>query len=91
MNINHKETRFSILFDIFNFTNMLNKNWGRMYALTENKFSLIQFAGYANSATFTPQYQFTQPNGRPYSVESSTIPGNSARWISQVGFRINFN
>jgi len=70
---------------------MLNKNWGRVYSLPDNKFSLIQFAGYANTATFTPQYQFSAPTAQVYSVENSTIPGNSARWISQVGFRINFN
>lgn len=91
INIKQKQSTFSILLDIFNFTNMLNKNWGRIYAMSDYKFSLIQFAGYANSATLTPQYQFTPPNGTPHSVESSTIPGNSARWISQLGFRINFN
>lgn len=89
--INKKATSFSILFDVFNFTNMLNKNWGRIYFLTDDKYNLIQFAGYADPLTLTPQYQFTPPNGSSYVVQGSTLPGNSARWISQLGLKINFN
>ncbi|MDQ6755456.1 MAG: carboxypeptidase regulatory-like domain-containing protein [Bacteroidota bacterium] len=89
--IKKKETGFNITFDVFNFTNMLNKNWGRTYFMANDNFPLIRFSGYANTATLTPQYQFTPLNGTPYSIQSSTLPGNSARWISQLGFRINFN
>ncbi|HVE60517.1 MAG TPA: hypothetical protein VNA26_01770, partial [Chitinophagaceae bacterium] len=88
--IKKKETGFSIIYDVFNFTNMLNKNWGRIYFMNDDKFPLIQFAGYANTTTLTPQYRFTPLKGTPYSIQSSTLPGNSARWISQLGFRINF-
>jgi hypothetical protein len=56
-----------------------------------DNFPLIQFAGYANTATLTPQYRFIPFSGTPYSIQSSTLPGNSARWISQLGFRLNFN
>lgn len=89
--IRTKQTCLSIIYDVFNFTNMLNKKWGRIYFLTDDKFPLIQFAGFANTSTLSPQYQFTPPNGKPYSVQTSTMPGNSARWVSQLGFRINFN
>jgi hypothetical protein len=91
INIKKKETGFTVTFDVFNFTNMLNKNWGRTYFMAGDNYPLIRFAGYANTATLTPQYQFTPLNGAPYSIQSSTLPGNSARWISQLGFRINFN
>ncbi|HVE60741.1 MAG TPA: hypothetical protein VNA26_02910, partial [Chitinophagaceae bacterium] len=88
--IKKKETSFSITYDVFNFTNMLNKNWGRTYFVNNDNFQIIEFAGYANTATLTPQYKFTH-KGTPYSIQSSTLPGNSARWLSQLGFRINFN
>jgi hypothetical protein len=89
--IKSKAVGFTITYDVFNFTNMLNKNWGRIYFLTNDHFPLIQFAGYSNTATLTPQFQLTPFNGKPYSVQASTIPGNSARWISQLGVKINLN
>lgn len=89
--INKKETGFSITYDVFNFTNMINKNWGRTYFMASDNFQLITFAGYADPATLTPQYQFTPLKGTPYSIQSSTLPGNSARWISQLGIKINLN
>jgi hypothetical protein len=86
-----KEIRFSITYDVFNFTNMLNKKWGRIYFLSFDNYPLVRFAGYSNTASLTPQYQFTPFYGTPYSVQQSTAPGNSARWISQLGFRIDLN
>jgi len=70
---------------------MLNKKWGRIYSLSSDNFPLIRFAGFSNSTALTPQYQFTPFAGNPYAVQTSTAPGNSARWASQLGFRINFN
>jgi len=81
----------SIIYDVFNFTNMLNKNWGRTYFLTSDNFQLIRFAGFSNATTLTPQYQFNPVTGDPWSVQSSTAPGSSARWISQLGIKIKFN
>ncbi|MBS1921314.1 MAG: TonB-dependent receptor [Bacteroidetes bacterium] len=89
--LNKKETTISIIYDVFNFTNMLNKKWGRLYFLPNDNFSLITFAGFSDPNTLTPQYKFTPLNGKPWSVQSSTAPGNSARWISQLGIKINFN
>ncbi len=89
--IKSKKISLSVSYDVFNFTNMLNKNWGKIYFITNNNFRLIRFAGYANTVTLTPQYQFTPFNGKPYSLQPSTIPGNSARWISQIGIKINLN
>jgi outer membrane receptor for ferrienterochelin and colicin len=89
--LNKKETTVSIIYDVFNFTNMLNKNWGRLYFLTNDNYPLITFTGFADPNTLTPQYQFKPLNGKPWSVETSTAPGNSVRWISQLGVKINFN
>jgi hypothetical protein len=89
--IKSKKISLSVSYDVFNFTNMLNKNWGKIYFITNDNFPLIRFAGYANTTTLTSQYQFTPFSGKPYSLQSSTIPGNSARWISQLGIKINLN
>jgi len=86
-----REATISVIYDVFNFTNMLNKNWGRTYFLaTNNNYALITFAGYANINTLTPQYQFKPINGKPWSVQNNTAPGLSARWISQLGVKMSF-
>lgn len=87
---NKKENFVSLIYDVFNFTNMLNKNWGRIFYLPNDNYSLITFAGFVPN-TLTPQYQFDPINGKPWSIQSSTAPGSSARWISQLGVKINFN
>jgi len=74
---------------IFNFTNILNNKWGRTYFLSFDNYRIIRFAGFTN--TLTPQYQFTALNDNPWAVQSSTAPGSSARWISELGVKINFN
>jgi hypothetical protein len=90
--IKGKNVGVVITYDVFNFTNMLNKNWGRTYFLSNDSYSLITFVGFANTTpTITPQYQIRPFTGKPYSLQTSTIPGNSARWLSQLGLKINFD
>ncbi|MBZ5857289.1 TonB-dependent receptor [Flavihumibacter profundi] len=84
-------TMVSVIFDVFNFTNMLNKNWGRTYYLAFDNYPLITFAGYADPNNLTPQYQFNPVDTRVYGIQTSTAPGSSAYWIAQLGIRIGFN
>lgn len=86
-----KKTTISVIFDVFNFTNMLNRNWGKSYFLSNDNFALIRFAGYNSINPLIPQYQFIPAGSKPYSLQTSTVPGGSARWISQLGIRVNFN
>ena len=88
--IKKKSVRVSIIYDVFNFTNMLNKDWGHIHFLSNDSYPLIRFEGFLPS-TLTPQYAFTPLNGKPYSLQTSTLPGNSARWVSQLGMKINLN
>src|SRR5690606_35380229 len=44
------EHRFQITFDIFNFSNLINKDWGRQYQASFNAFQLIDFVGYEEDA-----------------------------------------
>jgi hypothetical protein len=89
INTKRKEILLSIIYDVFNFTNMLNRHWGRVYFMSRDNYPLITFAGFSDPATLTPQYQFTPPNGTPWSIEPDTAPGSSARWTSQLGIRIS--
>ncbi|MEJ7823317.1 MAG: carboxypeptidase regulatory-like domain-containing protein [Chitinophagaceae bacterium] len=89
--IKSKKVGLTITYDVFNFTNMLNKDWGRIYFLSNDAYPLIRFAGYANTTTLTPQYQYTPVKGKPYKLQTSTAPGNSARWLSQIGIKLNLN
>jgi hypothetical protein len=85
-----RRLEFSVRYDVFNFTNMLNKDWGRQWFLNFDQFALIQFSGYKSATDLTPQYRYTPVNGTPYGVSTSTEPRSSARWVSQLSFRINF-
>ena len=81
----------AVTYDVFNFTNMLNRNWGRTWYLANDNYSLIQFAGYASANDLTPAYRFTPlRTDKPWSMSTSLTPGLSARWLSQLGFRISF-
>jgi hypothetical protein len=91
LKVKRKYFEFIITYDVFNFTNMLNKNWGRIWFLTNDSYPLITFESFINTTTLTPQYQFMPSTGKPWSLQTSTIPGNSARWISQLGIKINLN
>ncbi|MFP4341418.1 MAG: carboxypeptidase regulatory-like domain-containing protein [Cyclobacteriaceae bacterium] len=72
--------------DIFNFTNMLNKDWGRRYFVGNNTFPLLNFEGF-QEGTRIPTYTFNDP-GQPYAVVQSGI--YSARWSAQLGLRYSF-
>ncbi len=89
--VSGKTYQFQLTYDVFNFTNMLNRDWGRQYFLSFDQFALIQFGGY-RSGTTIPTYKFTPiaDNGTPYGISTSTIPSYAARWISQLGVRFNF-
>ena len=87
-----KNVGIAVTYDVFNFLNMLNKDWGRIYFLLNDSYPLITFFGYARTTPdIIPQYQFKPFNGKPYSLQTSTIPGNSARWISQLGIKVSVN
>ena len=85
-----RRLELSIRYDVFNFTNMLNHNWGRTWFLSNDQFGLVQFVGYKSATDLTPQYRYTPVNGTPYGLSTSTEPRLSARWVSQLAFRINF-
>jgi outer membrane receptor for ferrienterochelin and colicin len=94
--------RVSVQWDIFNFGNLLNKNWGKAPftpgSLNSNV-PLVTHVGWAGTGctavapltcdikTAVPVVQFTPPTGGEY-----VIPSTSATqfWRSQLGLRIDF-
>ena len=97
---------FQITYDVFNFGNMLNRDWGRNYFLSNDQFALISFRGFTTPGTTNPAtvsstysaanaqaaFSFNPQNvGRsPWNISSSSVPSVAARWISQLGVRFNF-
>jgi hypothetical protein len=89
--VGDKRYSVSLTYDVYNFTNMLNKDWGRTWFLSNDNYPLIQFTpGYVSSSNLTPQYKFTPFAGKPWGVSTTLNPGYTARWISQLGARITF-
>jgi hypothetical protein len=87
--MNNKTYQFQLTYDVFNFTNMLNRNWGRTYFMSNDQYSLIKYEGATGSTT--PSYSFTPVrNNTPWGISSSTAPSYSARWVSQLGLRFKF-
>ena len=86
-----KRNTLQVTFDVFNFTNMLNKDWGRIYdvpAAYYNNYPLVKFEGFQEDGT-TPQFSFTKPKGDPWSVYDGGLI--SSRWQAQIGIRYIFN
>jgi hypothetical protein len=79
-------------FDIFNFGNFVNKDWGRRYFVASNNAAIITFDSYkkdANGLQTIPVFTFSKPadkNGASI-LDSGT---SSARWYAQFGVRYSF-
>jgi len=89
-----------VSFDIVNFGNLLNSNWGRQYFVpntfnSTSAFGLTQGANYLdasgasgafNPATFNrPTFTYTPLTGKPYSIDQL-----ASRWQGQLGLRYSF-
>ncbi len=82
--------QLQLTWDIYNFTNLINRDWGKQYFAGNDQFGLINFAGYVAATNLTPQYRFNPTITTPYNFNNSATPGYANRWVSQVGLRFNF-
>lgn len=89
LKVNKHTYQFQLSMDIFNFANLINRNWGRNYYVTNDQFSLLQFAGYSGAA-LTPLYRFNPELTHAWNYNNSVTPAYSNRWIGQLGLRFNF-
>ncbi len=87
--IGGRQNKITLTLDIFNFTNLLNKDWGRRYYVTYGTVSLISFEGFEADGT-TPTFTFDRPEDDIdiYSADDSGI--RSSRWQMRFGIRYTF-
>ena len=79
-NIGNKKHGLQLTFDIFNFTNLLNKDWGRQYFVSNQALSLLNID--------TAKKGFTYRNTNPVGWSVSDF---ASRWQAQIGVRYTFN
>jgi len=87
--VSSRAQKLELTVDIFNFTNFLNKDWGRRYAGV-GALSVTQFQGFDGDALandeYLPEYVFTAPfaqflNDNPAFSASSLTPEQLDRAI----------
>ena len=87
--VGSKTYQLQLSYDVFNFTSMLNRDWGRQYFASFDQLSVIRFEGFVSATDLTPRYRFTPPaNDRFYDISDGVF--NSSRWTSQLGLRLTF-
>ena len=89
INVGKRKHSFEITADIFNFTNMLNKNWGRRYFANFDQVQLIDHVGFLADGT-TPTFRFN-PDAAKQLNQVDDAGVNSSRWQAQMGVRYTFN
>jgi outer membrane receptor for ferrienterochelin and colicin len=91
--------RVSVAFDVFNFGNLLNKNWGKVAVSPFSNFNnipLVTHVGMSttNPATAVPIVQYNirtlDPTGTGVPVEYQPADIVSNYWRSQLSFRYSF-
>ncbi len=95
-----KEHQLQVSLDVFNFTNLLNKNWGRMYFVGNDNVSIANFEGVNTvDGAFIPNFTFGSISSSGeyrtvtetkdiYTIDDSGV--NSSRWQMQIGVRYTF-
>jgi hypothetical protein len=83
---NGRNNKIQITFDVFNFTNLLNKNWGRRYFVPNRQYQLIRFEGF-ETGTRTPTFTYRERDQK-YDILDQGV--YSSRWQAQLGFRYTF-
>ncbi|MFK7971272.1 MAG: carboxypeptidase regulatory-like domain-containing protein [Bacteroidia bacterium] len=100
--VGEDNSRLQLSFDMFNFTNFLNRNWGRRYRSNFNGVTLIETLGVdeVSPGLFRPNFTFDPANVQnTYNNEISTrealniddVGTLSSRWQAQIGVRYLFN
>ena len=94
-NIGGRLNTVEFTLDIFNFTNLLNSDWGRRYNAGFRTVDLLRFEGYMDPANddFRPVYtfRFEDENMDEYWDDRVLDFGTyGSRWRMQVGLRYSF-
>ena len=89
LNVGKRKHTFALTADIFNFTNLLNRDWGKRYFVSFDQVSLISQVGFLPDGT-TPTFRYN-PNVEKSINQVDDLGLNSARWQMQAGLRYTFN
>ncbi len=94
-NIGGNRNTVELTLDIFNFTNLINSDWGRRYNAGFRTIDLLRFEGFVDAANgdLTPIYTFRrdEENMDQYWEERVLDFGNyGSRWLMQFGARYSF-
>lgn len=88
LRIGNSLNKLQLSFDVMNVGNLLNKDWGKSYFVSNQGFSLINSTGNVNAAG-APTFTYNgagQTDGEVYSISDL-----SSRWRAQIGVRYIFN
>ncbi len=86
------ENTLQLSIDIFNFTNLLNEEWGRRYFIGNGNYSLLDFQGFQEGTTI-PTYTVDQnilSNEAPWEDNIDVEGFRSSVWQAQIGLRYIF-
>jgi len=89
VNFGKRKHTFEITADIFNFTNLLNKDWGKRYFATFDQVQLVDYVGFLADGT-TPTFRYN-PDAAKQLNQVDDAGVNSSRWQAQLGVRYTFN
>ncbi len=89
INVGKKKHTLEFTADIFNFTNLLNKNWGKRYFTANDQVQLLTQVGFLPGTT-TPTFSYNPTVGNNIN-QVDDVGLNSSRWQMQTGVRYTFN
>ena len=89
INVGKKKHTLEFTADVFNFTNLLNKNWGKRYFTSNDQVQLLQQVGFL-PGTNTPTFRYN-PVVADNINQVDDVGLNSSRWQMQTGVRYTFN
>ncbi|MDH5609805.1 MAG: hypothetical protein OEY56_10015, partial [Cyclobacteriaceae bacterium] len=93
VDVNGKRNTLQVSLDVFNFTNLINKDWGRRYFVSDGgnfqSAELLRYEGRQADGT-TPNFSFRKGSDwQPWNIDDSGL--YSSRWQMQLGIRYSFN
>jgi len=93
-NLGGKKNTLQLSIDVFNFTNMINKDWGRIrFAGSFGNYRLIELENSTTGSGTTPEYTISTDlidGDDPWTNNIDDAGFRSSRWQMQVGLRYIF-
>jgi len=90
VNFGNKKHTFQLSADIFNFTNFLNKDWGKLKFI-RSEVSPLTTVSTGDTPVFSINQGVMDENGNPDFEELDDEGIQSSRWQMQLGIRYIFN